>query len=380
MRHILTILLACSFTFNIIASDVTEYETLSMADKVEILWQDYLNEELDPIVFFSQMENIQLKSLKISDQLRVVKIEQSFSNSKQNYIVRVLTEVTENEALKIASEWIFVGKLVSEMSSKNLAKIKKAKKYLESLKKFSPRSTEEVKDLFFNSPDYAHYNNGEYKDSLKVFLFCRHDRRYPCLFVLRDIFDNEVRNSDGTLWTLPALAHSRRELPYNITNGYTPSGVHTLDSVMPEANRVQAFGQWRRVKLNWVQKVANELNTKQFLPASAHSKLWWHEANVARDVGRKWLRIHGTGNRNTDRASKFYPHFATSGCISTREMKYDGVTYKDQRVILDKMMESMQLAPVFANEVDIKGVIYVVELDDKKEKVTIKSLKEFGIE
>lgn len=380
MKYLFIVLLAFSVSSSILASDFVESEALSVTDRIEVLWQDYLNDELDPIVFFSQLENIELKGLSISNQLRVIKIEQSFSNRKDNYVVSVLEELNEEEALKIASEWIFIGKLVSEVSSKNLAKIKKAKKYLEFLKDFKPKTIKDVQDLFYNSPDLAHYNNGEYKDTLKVFLFCRHDRHYPCLFVIRDIFDNEVRNSDGTLWTVPGLAHSRRELPYNITNGYTPSGIHTLDSVMPEANRVQAFGQWRRMKLNWIPKSLNEINTKEFLPISAHNKKWWHEASVARDIGRKWLRIHGTGNRNTDRSSVFYPHFATSGCISTREMKYDGIVYKDQRVILDKMMESMKLAPIFQNETNIKGVLYVVELDDKKEKVTTKALKEFGIE
>lgn len=378
------ILIAITLVFTLIsvakASDITEIESLSPSDKIEVLWQSYLEEELDPVVFFSQMEGIELKALSTSNQLRVLKIEQYFSNTKQNYLLSVTEELSDNESLKIASDWTFVGKLISEMSPKNLEKVKSAKIYLNSLKKFTPKSVTEVKDLFYNSPDLAYYNNGEYKGTLKVFFFCRHDRRYSCLFVMRDIFDNEVRNADGSLWTLPGLAHSRRELPYNVTNGYTPQGVHTMDSVMPEANRQQAFGKWRRVIMNWIPKASNEVNTKQFLPKSAHSKTWWTEASVARDVGRKWLRIHGTGNRNSDRKTTFYPHVSSAGCITTRELKYDGVDYKDQRIILDTMMKSMQLAPVYNNEVEIKGVIYVVELDDKKEKVTAETLKAYGIE
>ena len=34
--------------------------------------------------------------------------------------------------------------------------------------------------------------------------------------------------------TLPCLT---RGLPSNVVNGQTPQGVHTIDSVMPEANR-----------------------------------------------------------------------------------------------------------------------------------------------
>jgi len=100
---------------------------------------------------------------------------------------------------------------------------------------------------------------------------------------------------------------------------------------------------------------------------------------VARDVGRKWLRIHGTGNKNTDRTSTFYPHYATAGCISTREMNYDGVIYKDQRLLLDQMMSSMQLAPVFSSEPLIKGILYVIEIDDMHSKVLKEDLEILGL-
>ncbi len=128
-----------------------------------------------------------------------------------------------------------------------------------------------------------------------------------------------------------------------------------------------------------VPKNTNEDFTKTFLPKSAHDKIWWKEASLARDLGRAHLRIHGTGNRNEDRASTFYPHYPTSGCISTREMKYDGIDYNDQRLVLDKMMDSMQLAPIYSNEVNLKGILYVIELDDQKKKVTPADLKSFDL-
>lgn len=376
---IITILVACSSVVSL-AYDEQNTDSLTATQRVEILWFKYLNEQLDPIEFYSGVKELTSSSLLATDIIRLSTIKNSFEGYKSDIRLNVTKSLSENEALKLASDWKFVEQVIGHVSETNENKIKQSMLYLDSIKSFKKKSVEEVKDLFYRSPDYAYYNNGEYKNTLKVYLFCRHDRRYPCLFVMRDIFDNPVRNNDGSLWTLPGLAHSRRELPYNVTNGYTPSGVHTLDSVMPDANRPQAFGKWRRVKLNWIPKSDNEVNTIQFLPKSAHDKKWWHEANVARDVGRKWLRIHGTGNRNYDRTSPFYTFFATAGCIATREMNYDGVEYKDQRIILDKMMESMRLAPVYQNEVNIKGVIYVVELDDKKEKVTAETLKSYGIE
>ncbi|MCT4642375.1 MAG: hypothetical protein N4A33_08770 [Bacteriovoracaceae bacterium] len=233
-------------------------------------------------------------------------------------------------------------------------------------------SKKQLRDLLFNTPDYAYYKNGKYKNKLKVFLLCSSDRSYPCLFLMKDINDDFVME-DNSVWRLPGLALSRHGLPYNITNGSTPTGVMTLDSVMPLANNTKWYGEYRRVILNWIP---NDNLMNQFLPVSSKNSDWWKQASIARDIGRKYLRIHGTGNINTDKKSSYYPHFATSGCISTREGKYDGTVYKDQRLLLDKMMTSLQLGPIFSNEVLIEGVLYVANITNKKKKVTFKDIED----
>ncbi len=83
---------------------------------------------------------------------------------------------------------------------------------------------------------------------------------------MKDRFDRLVREEDGGLWSLPALAKSASGRPFNVTNGNTPQGVHTIDSVMPEANRQDAFGKFRRLILNWVP---SDEQTKTLLPESA---------------------------------------------------------------------------------------------------------------
>jgi hypothetical protein len=359
--------------------DFGDFESLSEEDTITVLWSQYLDGELDPSVFYMATENIHLQGLSFPAQLRLQRMLEELEGLKGSAKIEVPKTLTEKVALKIAAELIHYEHLLGETSKENLDMIKSAKVYLEKIKNAPAKTKEQISDLFNNTPDYAYYNNGAYKNTLKLFLFCRKDRRYPCLFVMKDIFDLAVRNDDQTLWSLPALAKSRRNLPYNITNGYTPQGVHTLDSVMPQANRQQAFGKWRRVILNWIPSTQGDANTLEFLPTSSHNSLWWKEASVARDVGRKWLRIHGTGNRNSNRKTTYYPHVPSAGCITTREMKYDGVDYRDQRIILDQMMSAMQLGPVYANETLIKGVIYVVELDDKKKKVTVEDLKQYDI-
>ena len=70
----------------------------------------------------------------------------------------------------------------------------------------------------------------------------------------------------------------------------------------------------------------------------------------------------------------------TSGCIAQRENTYEGIKYNDQRVLLDAVMTALDLEPAFENEPKVKGILYIVEIDDTDEAVTPDVLRTFGIE
>lgn len=239
---------------------------------------------------------------------------------------------------------------------------------------------DEVSDLFHQTPDVTTYMNGEYLKSVKIFMFCRTNRLYPCLMVMKNIWGEPVRLEDGTLWSNPSLASSSRGLPSYVRNGNTPAGVLTIDSVMPVADAPMSFGKFRRVILNFVPKSANEGLLKSLLPASSLESDWWKPSTVSRDIGRNLLRIHGTGKINTDKNTPYYPFMRTSGCIAQRENTYEGVTYKDQRGLLDSVMKAMDLAATYENETNAKGILYLVEIDDKNAPVTLEDLAFRGIE
>ena len=234
-------------------------------------------------------------------------------------------------------------------------------------------SAEELNDLYNQSPDRSQVLEGKYHETLRLFLFCRRDRNYHCLFTAKDKFDRPLENANGKIWSQPALAQSARNLPSNIVNGQTPQGVHTIDSVMPEADQFTSFGKYRRVILNWVPKIEEELDeetTKMFLsPLSDHS-FWWRQASISRDVGRSDLRIHGTGKLNNEPESTRYPFRNSNGCITQREGRYSGVDYQDQRIILDQLMKALELPQTFENEENIVGTLYLIELDDQNKHVT----------
>ena len=235
-------------------------------------------------------------------------------------------------------------------------------------------------DLFYHSPDIRDYQNGKYEGGVKLFMFCRSNRNYPCMFAMRDANDEIVRNSDGSIWTQRSLAQSARKLPFNVRNGATPTGVWTIDSVMPHADQTISFGRFRRMIMNFIPKSNNESRLKSLLPASSHNLDWWKQSIVARDVGRNLFRIHGTGKTNPDSKSTFYPFRQTSGCISQRENVHDGHDWTDQRKLLDQIMIAQGNRPVYANETKIKGLLYFVEIDGKNAAVEKSDLASLGIE
>lgn len=226
-----------------------------------------------------------------------------------------------------------------------------------------------VQDLVFHEKDPGDYDRGQYRFGPVLYMFCRHDRNYPCMMFMKDSRNQLVRNPNGRIWTHRSLGLARRDRPYNVKNGFTPAGVYTLDSVMPEANRQRVFGKYRRLIMNFIPRTKTEKQTKQLLPESSHGESWWKQAVVARDVGRNLLRIHGTGLRNNNSSSSYYPFVKTSGCVAMRENKYDGVTYRDQRVLLDMLMKYSGFTPKYRNETRIRSLFYVIEVDGEKRAV-----------
>lgn len=236
-----------------------------------------------------------------------------------------------------------------------------------------------VTDIYFNTPDVSTYMDGEYATSVKIFMFCRQNRLYPCLMVMKNIKGEPHRNADGNLWSHKVLASAVTGLPSYQRNGNTPAGILTIDSVMPYADSPMSYGKFRRMMLNFVPKSKDEVLYKSLLPKSSWDSDWWSSSTVARDIGRNLFRIHGTGRINKDPNTPYFPFNRTHGCIANRENTYGDVTYVDQRVLLDSIMTAMELEPKFENEPKIKGILYLMEIEDRAEPVALADLDAFGI-
>ena len=364
--------------FNVSAQIDFPEDLVQSSDILHFLWskeKPYSGEVLSYLALRNNINKDELSQLE-RFKLHLLDVEHELIQDQ----VYLTSEQLDLETLRFISIHPKLVKKI-QLSRVDFLRYATVLKEMELVDKDWSLSSADLKDIFEHEVNYSSYQNGTYDHKVRLFLLCRKNRSYACLFVIKGVFGNFVRNENGDIWSLPALAKSKRGISYNKTNGNTPAGVHTMDAVMPEANRPLAFGKYRRVILNWVKNDSqgNEVLVKDFLPASQFERHWWRRASIARDVGRKYLRIHGTGKINSDPNSSFYPHIPTSGCISTREGKYPGVVYEDQNIILNKILEASQLRPVYSNHPKIKGLLYVLDIDDKKKAVTLNDLSSRGV-
>jgi len=244
----------------------------------------------------------------------------------------------------------------------------------------SERPVGDQTQIAFDLWDYASPLTGAYSGGIKIYMFCRSNRLHPCMFALRDRDDRPVLNERGELWLQPSLGSSAHGLPSYQRNGNTPAGVLTIDGVMPAADQQISFGKFRRLILNFLPKSNSERATRTLLPQSSIDSDWWRPATVARDVGRNLLRIHGTGKRNNNPTSSWFPFMRTSGCIAQRENSYNGIDYRDQRDLLDVLMAAQGLEVNFENEARLKGMLFIIELNDEARAVTREDLAKAGIQ
>lgn len=205
----------------------------------------------------------------------------------------------------------------------------------------------------------------DYKNfSLTIFALFTKGRRSPGKLFIRDESGRFFLDEKNHIWTIPILGLSGRGLPFYASNGDTPAGIYSIDSVMPEANKPYEFGEFRRLIVNFLTKSPEEENIKQFLPSKHRNKNWWKPAVLARELGRSLLRIHGTGRVNKNPLTPFFPMVPTSGCLATLELKYGNlVKIKHQRKLLDALMKASNLSETFENESKIHGILYVIDFD-----------------
>ena len=200
------------------------------------------------------------------------------------------------------------------------------------------------------------------------------DRTKPGRLFVKNNNGQFVHKKDGSVWSIPVLGLSGRGLPFNHSNGATPNGVYSIDSVMPEPDQANVFGKHRRLIVNFIKQTENEEGLLQLIPRSLHTHSWWKPSVVGRELGRSLLRIHGTGVINKNPFNSYYPMVASAGCLTTIEKKTLGLfKIEHQRELLDTLMEALELPNSYENESKIHGLLYVVDFDGTYQALEFKS-------
>lgn len=321
-----------------------------------------------------------------ADKLRLARLKKEFLSLEIPYqLSLVLSELKErrelNEYFKIYSE-----------NQKTHEYIKSTDPILynaisQTIPEYQQLSAGEIKELFdsLKTPQVGPIQSPDQQQKpiekrSQLFMFCRHKRNNTCLFLMKDINGKLVMSEDGkTPWNQPSLGYAYSGKSFHESGGYTPSGVYEINGVMPAADSPKTFGKFRRLILDFLPKSTGEMHIVNLLPPSHHSKTWWHEAVVARDVGRDLLRIHGTGRTTYVPFSKYKPFIPTHGCVAQRENKYKNVEYIDQRLLLDQLMKAQGLEPKFENEPLIRSTLVLVEIDNKKDPVKLQDLQKLKL-
>lgn len=211
-------------------------------------------------------------------------------------------------------------------------------------------------------------------DELSIFAIFSKGRHRPGRVFIKDSHGHFIHRFDGSVWSIPVLGISGKGLPFNHSNGTTPCGVFTIDSVMPEANNYREFGKFRRLIVNFIKHSEGEKDLLKMLPKSHHKKNWWLQSLVARELGRNLLRIHGTGTINKNPLTPYFPMIPSSGCLTTTEAHLMGlVQINHQRSLLDALMKALGLDSTYENESKIHGVLYVIDFDGTYQTLEFKS-------
>lgn len=225
---------------------------------------------------------------------------------------------------------------------------------------FSPFFSKKIVDQFlidYKSRPLSHNDLMNLLDfdipgQVMIYVICSEDRSKPAKMVIKN------RRGQFLDKNFECLVHGRANKPYCLPNGSTPAGVFKVNGVMPFADNQKLFGKYRRLVVDFIGDEKLQL----YLPENVKNGTWFLPAQIAKRLGRKHLRIHGTGLRNRKFWKPFYPHVTTSGCISMRE----GKTLDDQQELLSSLLEAQQLEETFENQTKISAVLYILEIEESE--------------
>lgn len=212
-----------------------------------------------------------------------------------------------------------------------------------------------------------------------VYSFQRKDRNYPGLTIIKSPEGSFIRNEDGSIFYIQHLALSASNFPGFLKNGNTPQGIYSIQkfyytpteeigpspillSRIPFEIEAKKFYHGE-IKINkW-----NIEDYKNLLPVSWKDFFPVYESYYAGLAGRKVIVAHGSSDDPKFYKDKIYSPLApTKGCLSAKEI------WNDKGRLVES--DQVKLMKAFFSTNQLYGFLVVVEINDKKEPVTIEEL------
>lgn len=213
------------------------------------------------------------------------------------------------------------------------------------------------------------------KGNTVVFSFQRQDRDFQGLAVIRDSGGRFVRQSDGSIFSIPHLARAVTDLPGYLTNGNTPQGIFSIQGTAVSDNRFIGTTPTIQTVLPY------EISFRKYFHSASEDTSWFasyrrmlpeswrgyepvYQALYAGKAGRSEIIMHGTTiDPEYYKGEPYYPNTPTLGCLSAKELwAEDGsCLLSDQARLVNAFMSSKQQS----------GFLVVVELDDLSRPVVI---------
>lgn len=213
-----------------------------------------------------------------------------------------------------------------------------------------------------------------------IYSIHRQDRKYPGITIIKKPNGTFVRNGDSTIFSVNQLAHSTSKLPGYISQGNTPQGIFSVvgfyvsptESIGPTPNVLTRIPFEVSTEIFYHKNVKSQRwakdDYKNLLPLSWQDYPWIYESYYAGKSGRRLIVMHGsTDDLSFYKNEEYYPLTPSKGCLTTKEIWSEET---------GKIIESDQvkLMNAFYSTGQLYGFLVVLNLDDKKEPVSIDEL------
>lgn len=229
-----------------------------------------------------------------------------------------------------------------------------------------------IEDLFGNSFD----------NKFVIFSIQRSNRDYPGLLIIKKSDGKFLRDESGEIFSVPQLARAITDLPGYITNGNTPEGILSIQSIDfsknifigPSPNLQLVLPYEVNPKKYFHNEVTDTVWNKDYysnlLPDSWKNYIPIYEAYYAGKAGRNEIIAHGTTiDPGFYQDKTYYPFTPSLGCLTTKELWSD----RDGKILASDQLKLMNALSTFES---LNGYFVVVNIDDKDSPIELEELKE----